>query len=90
MENPSTKNFSLWENTMISRVRLIAHVNLLACVPTHAGAIARVSGNSMEMSSFYTSVPKIMVIWYTVPGIWHVTDVIVIFHFGLFFALLLH
>ena len=39
------------------------------------------------MSSFYTSVPKIMIICYTVPQIC-VTDVIVIFHFGLFFALL--
>ena len=29
-----------------------------------------------------------MIIGYTVPEIWHVTDVIVIFHFGLFFALL--
>ena len=29
-----------------------------------------------------------MVICYTVPEIWRVTDVIVIFHFGLFFALL--
>ena len=29
-----------------------------------------------------------MIICYTVPEIWHVTDVIVIFHFGLFFALL--
>ena len=43
---------------------------------------------SLEISSFYTSVPKIMIICYTVPEIWHVTDVIVIFHFGLFFALL--
>ena len=42
----------------------------------------------LEISSFYTSVPKIMIICYTVPEIWHVTDVIVIFHFGLFFALL--
>ena len=41
-----------------------------------------------EMSSFYTSVPKIMIICNTVPEIWHITDVIVIFHFGLFFALL--
>ena len=30
---------------------------------------------------------KIMIIWYTVPEIWRVTDLIVIFHFGLFFAL---
>ena len=29
-----------------------------------------------------------MIISYTVPEIWCVTDVIVIFHFGLFFALL--
>ena len=38
--------------------------------------------------SFYTSVPKFMIIWYTVPEIWRVTDVVCIFHFGLFFALL--
>ena len=30
-----------------------------------------------------------MNIYYTVPEIWHVTYVIIIFHFGLFFALLL-
>ena len=39
-------------------------------------------------TSFDTSVPKIMIISYTVHEIWHVTNVIVIFHFGLFFALL--
>ena len=37
----------------------------------------------MEMSSFYTSVSKIMIICYTDPEIWHVTDII-IFHFELF------
>ena len=42
----------------------------------------------LEISSFYTSVPKIMTICYTVPEIWQVTHVIFIFHFGLFFALL--
>ena len=41
----------------------------------------------LEISSFYTSVPKIMIICYTVPEIWHVTDVI-IFHFRSFFVLL--
>ena len=41
----------------------------------------------LEISSFYTSVPKIMIICYTVLEIWCVTDVIVIFHFGLFLAL---
>ena len=42
----------------------------------------------LEISSFYLSAPKIMIICYTVPEIWCETDVIVIFHFGLFFALL--
>ena len=42
----------------------------------------------LEISSLYTNVPKIMIICYTVPEIWCMTDVIVIFHFGLFFALL--
>ena len=41
----------------------------------------------LEISSFHTSVPKIMIIGYTVPKIWHVTNVI-IFHFRQFFALL--
>ena len=43
---------------------------------------------SLETSSFYNGAPKIMIIWYTVPEIWCMTDVIVIFHFGLFFSLL--
>ena len=42
---------------------------------------------SLDILSFYTSVPKIMIICYTVFKIWHVTDGI-IFHFGPFFALL--
>ena len=42
----------------------------------------------LEISSFYTSVPKVMTICYTVPKIWCMMDVIFIFHFGLFFALL--
>ena len=41
----------------------------------------------LEILSFYTRLPKIMIICYTVPEIWRVTDVI-IFHSGLFFALL--
>ena len=41
-----------------------------------------------KIPSFYIIVPKIMTMGYTVPEVWHVIDVIVIFHFGLFFALL--
>ena len=36
-----------------------------------------------------TSLPKIMIICFTVPVIWQLTDIIVIFHFWLFFAVLL-
>ena len=42
----------------------------------------------LEKTSFYTSVPKIIIICYTIPEIWCVMGVIVIFHFGLFFAFL--
>ena len=42
----------------------------------------------LEKTSFYTSVPKIIIICYTVPEIWCVRGVIVIFHFRLFFAFL--
>ena len=38
--------------------------------------------------SFHIIVPKIMIVGYTVPEIWCVTDVIVNFYFRLFFALL--
>ena len=41
-----------------------------------------------EIALFYTSLPKVMIIRYTVPEIWCVTNVIVIFHFGLFFSFL--
>ena len=36
----------------------------------------------LGLSSFYTSVPKIMIICYTVPEIWRMTDVVVIFILG--------
>ena len=42
----------------------------------------------LEITSFYTSVPKIMILCSTVPEIWCITDVIVIFHFGLFLTVL--
>ena len=50
--------------------------------------ISKKLNKHLEISSFYTCVPKIMIRRCTVPEIWCVTD-ITIFHFGLFFALLL-
>ena len=43
---------------------------------------------SLDISLFYTNVQKLIIICFTVPEIWCVADVIAIFHFGLFFALL--
>ena len=43
----------------------------------------------LEMSSFYTCVPRIRIIWCMLPKIWSVTDIIFC-HFGPIFALLLH
>ena len=40
----------------------------------------------LEITSFYKSAPKLMIIGYSVPEIWHMMDVIVSFHFGLFFC----
>ena len=42
---------------------------------------------SLKISSFYTSGLKIMIKCYTVPEIWFVMDVILIFHFRPFFFL---
>ena len=41
----------------------------------------------LDVSSFNTSVPKIMIICYIAPEIWHLADVIVIFYFGLYLPL---
>ena len=42
--------------------------------------------NNMWRYHPFTRVQKVVIIRHTVPEIWHVTNVIVIFHFGLFFA----
>ena len=56
--------------------------------PKNQQNLKNMKKNHLEISSFYTSVPKIMIICYPVLEIWRVTDVIVFFfHFGLFFAL---
>ena len=39
---------------------------------------------TLGMSSFYTSVPKIMIMWYTVPKILCVTDEIVFLFWAIF------
>ena len=43
---------------------------------------------NLEISSFYTTLSKIITICYTVPEMWRMTHAIAIFHFVLVFALL--
>ena len=71
---------------------IIFHFGPICCPYTPLTArkikILKIWKNRLEISSFYTGVTNIMIICYTVPEIWRVTDIIVIFHFGLIFALL--
>ena len=56
--------------------------------PFTAQKISQKWKKTLEVSTFTTSVPKIIIICFIVPEIWHLTDVIVSFHFGLFLAIL--
>ena len=61
--------------------------------PTHTQTAQKMTVSKkckqcLIISSFYTILPKFMIIGHTVPEIWHVTNVIFIFYFGLFFVLL--
>ena len=42
----------------------------------------------LNISSFYTRLSKIILICFTVPDIWRMTDIIFIFNFRLLFALM--
>ena len=53
-------------------------------LPTRKIKIKEKWKKHLEIPSYYNSVPKIMITCYTVPEIWHVTDVIVIFYFVFF------
>ena len=69
---------------------IIYHFGLFFALlpPARKIKIKKIEKKHLEVSSFYTSVPKFTIICYTVPEIWRMTDVIVTFHFGSFFALL--
>ena len=49
--------------------------------PTPKIKILKQWKKTLEISSFYSSAPKIMIICYTVHDIWPVTELIFIFHF---------
>ena len=73
----------------VTGVIVIFHFRLfLALLQSQKIKISKTWKKHLETSLFYTIALKIMIICYTVPEIWRVTDVIVIFHFGHFCALL--
>ena len=55
--------------------------DLLSPLTTPKIKILKQWKKTLEISSFYSSAPKIMIICYTVPEIWPVTELIFIFHF---------
>ena len=74
--------YSVW-NTEISN-----YGSFFALYPQTAGKIKIFEKwyKHLEMSSFYTCVPNITIIWCMLPEIWNTTDIIFC-HFGQYFAL---
>ena len=68
---------------------ILGHFWLFTPVTTEKIKICKIWKKCLEITSYYTSAPKIMITCCTVPEICCMTDVIFIFHFGLFFASLL-
>ena len=73
------KIWYLTDTTAISRFGLLFSL-------CYFSIILRKPRKSLEISSFYEDLPKIMTRWCTVPKIWCLTDTIVICHFGQFFS----
>ena len=80
--------YDVWFLTYWAQQIFLSFCTILCPLTAQKTKISKKWKKSLEMSWFYISAPKIMIIWYTVPEIWYLTDVIVIFHFGLFLALL--
>ena len=79
----------IWKTTDRNRTFItLDHFLPFAPPPPNNPKSLKKKKKHLEISSYYISVPKIMTICYIVCEIWHVTDVIFIFHFGLFSALL--
>ena len=74
--NMTYGSYDIWSPTD----RIFSHCGpILALLPP-------LPSNNQENQNFAKmKIPKLMIICYTVPEIWHVTGAIVIFHFGLFF-----
>ena len=72
----------------VRQITLFIILGHLPQTTTQKSKILKKWQKPLQLLSFYTRVPKIMVTCYTVPETWHVMDVIFIFHFGLLFSLL--
>ena len=78
----------IWRMTEVIIFHFGPFSALFTSLTTRKIKIKKKGKKRLEISLFYTSLPKIMIICLTVAEMWRETDVIVIFHFGLFFALL--
>ena len=86
----TVKRLNLWRRTAVGKSAWMKAWLYFSLLPPKQRKELKIQNNEKKglQISFYTSVLKIMIICYTVPETWHVSDVILTFHFGQFLALL--
>ena len=80
----------IWSVTEITFSHFRPFFALLLNWKTPKNKVLKKWNKNLEISSFYTRVQQIMIIYYTVPKIWPMMDIIFIFYFELLFAFLKH
>ena len=76
--------YEMWQNFLLFWATFCPFTPLT----TQKIKILRKWKKQLEILSFYTHVSKIMITCYTIPEIWHMTDIIYISYFGPFSAIL--
>ena len=76
--------YEVWQNFLLFWATFCPFTPLT----TQKIKILRKWKKQLEILSFYTHVSKIMITCYTIPEIWHMTDIIYISYFGPFSAIL--
>ena len=80
--------YSSWDvEQNILKLVVLGHFCPFTCLKPQKSKFWKIKKTLLEISLFYTCVPKATIIWYTVPQIWSEADRI-FFHFGRFVALL--
>ena len=78
--------YSSWDMEY-DRLKMVIMGHFLPFYPLKNPKNQNFEKTNLDMSVFYTYVPKITIIWCMLPEIWNTTDIIFC-HFGPFFALI--